>query len=267
MKRTSLRNLTLVVALIVLMAATGAITASPVGQTSNKSAAVDPAALAALDHMGAYLRTLKSFQVEAVVQREEVLDNGLKVQFQGVGSLIAQKPDRLRVDISSDRQERQFLYNGKQFTLWARRVNYYATVPAPPTISELASTLEKKFGIEMPFVDLFRWGTSATSSAGITAAVDLGSSTVDGTTCQQYAFRQKGLDWQIWIQKGDSPLPRKLVLTTTTDSARPQYQATYTWNMAPTLNDADFTFEPPADALRIVLDEITPEAGASKKEK
>ena len=51
----------------------------------------------------------------------------------------------------------------------------------------------------------------------------LGLSDVGGITCEHYAFRQPGLDWQVWIQLGDHPLPKKLVLTTTTDDARPQH--------------------------------------------
>jgi len=152
--------------------------------------------------MGAYLRTLKAFHIQVEAEREEVLDNGLKVQFEGVVSLVARRPDRLRIEASSDRQERQYFYDGKQFTLWAPRLNYYATAPAPPTIIALVDALEAKFGIELPLVDLFRWGAEGWSSAAITAAVDLGPSTVGGTTCQHYAFRQEDLDWQIWIQKG-----------------------------------------------------------------
>jgi len=262
MKHNLRRNPVLAVALTVLAAAAASWPAPAAAQAAEP--AVDPAATAALDSMGAYLRTLKAFHVEVATEREEVLDNGLKVQFDAVISLVARKPDRLRVDVSSDRQDRQFLYNGKEFTLWARRLNYYATVPAPPTINELASALEEKFGIEFPLVDLFRWGTTGGSSARITAAVDLGPSSVGGTTCQHYAFRQEGLDWQIWIQLGDFPLPRKLVLTTTTDEARPQYQATYSWNLAPSFNEDAFTFDPPADARRIVLAGSSPEAGASK---
>jgi hypothetical protein len=82
-------------------------------------------------------------------------------------------------------------------------------------------------------------------------------------TCQQYAFRQDGLDWQIWIQNGDFPLPRKVVLTTTTDDARPQYVATYTWNLAPSFSNDAFTFTPGKDAKRITIaqwrnPEVTP---------
>jgi hypothetical protein len=265
MKRTFLRKSVLAVALIVLAAAAGSWPVPAAGQTADT--ALDPAAISALDRMGAYLRTLKVFQVEAATEREDVLENGLKVQFNGVTILTARKPDRLRVDVSSDRQDRQYLYNGKQFTLWAQRVRYYATVPAPPTIGELINALDERFGIEAPLVDLFHWGTEAASGAVIKAAVNIGPSRIGDANCQHYAFQQDGFDWQIWIQNGDFPLPRKLVLTTTTDEARPQFQATYTWNMTPTFSDADFTFDPPADALRIIFDEISPETGAARKEK
>jgi len=262
-KRTHRGILVWAVTVTVFAATTGAWPTPSFGQQADDTAAVDPDATAALDQMGAYLRTLKALQVEVVTAEEVVLDNGLKVEFGGVTKMVARKPDRLRVSVSSDLRERQFFYDGKQLTLWAPRVQFYATVPAPPTIGELASALEDKYGMEFPLVDLFRWGTSSASIAAITAAVDIGPSTINDTTCEHYAFRQEGLDWQIWIQKGDYPLPRKLVLTTTTDEARPQFAATYTWNLAPSFNDAAFTFNPPADAHRIVLADVSLESGGS----
>ena len=57
---------------------------------------------------------------------------------------------------------------------------------------------------DMPLVDLFLWGSpQSTADRYITSAIDIGPSSVDGTTCEQYAFRQDGLDWQIWIQQGN----------------------------------------------------------------
>lgn len=225
------------------------------GQADPAEPAVDPAATAALERMGAYLRTVQAFQVEAATEREDVLENGLKVQLNGATSIVVRKPDRLRAEVASDWSDREYVYDGKSFTLLARRLEVYATVPAPPTLGELADVLYEKYDIELPLVDLFRWGNKVTAE-GITAAVDLGPSTVDGTTCQHYAFRQEGLDWQIWIQLGDFPLPRRLILTTTTDEARPQFTATYRWNLAPSFNEETFVFDPPADAGRIVFTEI-----------
>ncbi|MGE0639800.1 MAG: DUF2092 domain-containing protein [Thermoanaerobaculia bacterium] len=217
---------------------------------------VEAGATAALDRMGAYLRTLKAFQVTAETSRDVVLENGLKAQFSSTTDLLARLPDRLRADVAGDLSDRRYVYDGKEFTLLAERLNYYATVPAPPTIGALANALEERFDIELPLVDLFRWGSADGPRTPITLAVDLGASAVDGTTCTHYAFRQAGLDWQIWIQRGDYPLPRRLVLTTTTDEARPEFEARYEWNLAPSFNESAFVFEAPEGAHRIALAEV-----------
>ena len=204
--------------------------------------------------MGAYMRSsVKAFQVRAVTTRDHVLDNGLLTTTDGRVDLVAQLPGRLRIDSKGDGKERMYLYDGKSFTLYAKNLGYYATVPAPPTAGELAKVLADKYDIEMPLTDLFWWGTDRVNASVLTAAVDAGPAVVDGITCEQYAFRQEGVDWQIWIQLGAYPLPLKQVITTTTDPSRPQYSAVYTWNLAPSFNDSAFTFDPPNDAHRIVF--------------
>jgi hypothetical protein len=92
----------------------------------------------------------------------------------------------------------------------------------------------------------------------------VGPALVGGDPCDQFAFRQEGVDWQVWIQKGDSPLPRKLVITTTDEDARPQYISVLSWNLAPALSEKMFVFEPPADAYRITIQEITAEPAPGK---
>jgi hypothetical protein len=178
--------------------------------------------------------------------------------------LLAEKPTGLRVTVSSDRKERLFFYNGSSFTLFAPISNFYATVPAPATVTELADLLEDKYDIELPFVDLFRWGTPESGLKLIKQAEDVGPSVIDDVTCEQYAFRQDGLDWQIWIQNGDYPLPRKIVLTTLTDEARPQHTAVYEWNLAPSFDKGAFTFDP-KDAKKIELVEVIAERTVEKK--
>jgi hypothetical protein len=209
--------------------------------------------------MGAYLRKLKSFHVEARTTDEIVLDDGQKIQRESRATLLAKAPNRLRIHVSNDRRDRTYIFDGKTFTLLAERVNMYATVPAPATITLLADSLEEKFGMELPLADLFRWGAPGAKPAKMTAAMDAGPSVVDGTTCEQYLFRQEDVDWQVWIQKGDFPLPLKLAITTTSDDARPQFTADYIWNLAPSFNDAAFVFEPPPGSHRVALAETPSE--------
>jgi hypothetical protein len=214
---------------------------------------IDPDAIATLNKMGTYLRSLKAFQIHSVTRREDVLNDGEKIEYDGVVDLLARQPDRLRIEVDNDRQHRLYLYDGRTFTLWAERVNYYASVAAPPTIGQLSDALYNRFGIEVPLGDLFLWGTPRSKASEIKAATDIGPSPVEGTTCEQYAFHQESLDWEIWIQEGDFPLPRKFVITTLTDDARPQYSAVLTWNLAPSYDEAAFIFDPPKDAQRIVF--------------
>ena len=220
-----------------------------------ESAGRDPEAIKALEKMGDYLKTLKAFQVRTETNRDEVLDDGQSVEFDGVADLIVDRPNRLRADVVSDRQQRQYFYDGKSLSVWARRVNYYATVPAPPTIHELLDTLSSKYDIELPAADLFYW-SDRKSTDHITGAIDLGSSQGGGVTCGHYAFRQEGTDWEVWIQRGDYPLPRNVVIKTLTDEARPRFASVLTWNLAPSFNDAAFTFVPPPDAKKITLVDV-----------
>ncbi len=226
------------------------------GQQAPAGSTLDKGAMAALDRMGVYMRTLKAFQVQATTSTEQVLENGQKISTGGTVDLLIERPSRMRAEIATDDRHRMFFYDGRNFSMWARLVNYYATVAAPGSLSELVDTLSNKYDIEVPLTDLFYWGTDKSKPGAVTTAIDVGPSQVLGTTCEHYAFRQDGLDWELWLQAGDFPLPRKLVLTTTDDDARPQYTSIMTWNLAPSFNQEAFVFDPPPEAQKIVLAEV-----------
>lgn len=221
--------------------------------------AIEPGAVEALERMGRYLQTLPTFEVHGAVDLDEVLVSGQKLQFESDVRLRVRRPDRLWAQVASDRKTREYFYDGRSLTIYGPRNKLYAAFPAPATLREVVTAAEEKFGLALPLADLFRWGIDPLRAEALRGALYVGPARIDGTPCDHLAFRQDGFDWQIWIQKGDAPLPRKLVITTTDDDAQPQYAVTYDWNLAPALNDAMFTFEPPAGAHRIAIQEITVE--------
>ena len=225
--------------------------------------AVDPKAIAALESMGAYLRTLKSFEITATTATDEILDDGMKVQFDGTAKLTVRRPDRMRVLVESDRKHRELFYDGKTVTLYGPRVKYYATVAAPPTGRETVEFLAKKYGMELPLADLFVWGTDKGKPEQIKRAIYLGPATVGGISAEQYVFRQEEVDWQIWIRTGPAPVPLKLVITTTSEPTNPTHTAILHWNTTPKTSDAMFTFVPPAGALKIAIQAIDEKAGVA----
>jgi hypothetical protein len=228
------------------------------GQATRAAPAVDPAAVAALERMGAFLRQQRRFEIKGQTLTDDVLESGQKVQLSASVDLKVRRPDRLRAEMQSDRKSRQLYYDGKTFTVYGPRSRYYARVAAPATIRELIEVAARRYGIELPLADLFYWGTERSGVSDLRAAVALGPSTIDGAKTEHYAFRQAGADWQIWIQQGDQPLPRKLIVTNTREPSQPQHQVLLDWSLNPTFDDRLFAFTPPPGALPIALDEVQP---------
>jgi hypothetical protein len=220
---------------------------------SAAAALVNPDAIDALKAMSAYLHTLKSFSVHAEASTDEVLESGQKIQFVNTVSLRARLPDHLRVDILSDRKQREIYYNGKTVTQYAPRLKYYASVAAPGTVRETLQAAAQKYDLDLPLADLFFWASDQTGIDAIQSALYVGPSRVAGVTCDHYAFRQAGVDWQIWIESGKSPLPRKLVITTLDEPAQPQYTAQLNWDLKAAVAESSFNFVPPKGALKIEL--------------
>jgi hypothetical protein len=227
--------------------------AAPVAAAATPAVERDPKAIEALDVMGAHLRTLLTFSVRSETTKDEVLASGQKIQFAGTVEMQVRAPDRLRADVSSDRKQRQFYYDGKTVTVYAPRMKYYATAEAPPTLREMLAALNADYGIDMPLVDLFLWGTDQADSRDIKSAIHVGMARIDGVDCDHYAYRQEGVDWQVWIERGNSPLPRKLLITTLVDPSQPQYTAELKWNLSNRYADKAFVFVPPKDAEKIML--------------
>jgi FixJ family two-component response regulator len=225
---------------------------------------LEPAALQALQRMGECLQGLQAFGLKAKASTEQVLEEGQKIQLDAAMSMWVRRPDRLRVDLASDRKSRQFHFDGRTFTVFTHRAGRYAKVDAPSSIAALLAKISEKYGVAIPLTDLFTFTTDPARQARLARAMAIGLATVQGTTCDHYAFRQKGLDWQVWIERGDRPLPRRLVLTATDDAARPQHAIDLDWSLDEPPADAVFAFVPPAGSHEIPLGRVGASAARSR---
>jgi hypothetical protein len=99
--------------------------------------------------------------------------------------------------------------------------------------------------------DLFAWDANNPQISNIQSALFIDSTEINGVLCDHFAFRQKDVDWQIWIEQGKTPLPQKLVITSKKEVGQPQYIATMKWNLSPEISEKMFVFNPPEDANEI----------------
>jgi hypothetical protein len=214
---------------------------------------VDAEALAAMSRMAAYLRTLNSFQVVTATERDEVDDFGQVLTFGGETTYKVKSPDAFVISVVEDRKARDYTYDGKSLTIFAPRMDFYAKVAAPPTIRQTLDAAATKYGVTVPLDDLFAWDRGDTDHSAITSAHVVGPARIAGQDTIQYAFRQPGIDWQIWIATGDKPLPLKVVIVASNDPDRPQFEADLKWDTAARFTADTFAFTPPADARLIAI--------------
>ena len=225
--------------------------AAPAGAADSD---IDPDAIEALKRMSAYLGTQTSFELKSSGAFDLVLDDGQRLQFGDNATFKVRRPNGFVIERVGDYKDRRFTYDGKQLTVSSPRTAYYAQVEAPPTIRETLALAADRYGIELPLTDLFRWSEPGGGRADdIQEALYVGPALIDGTPTDHYAFREAEVDWQIWIAQGDSPVPRKIVITDRTDPSSPQYTATLSWNFRPAFDAQTFAFQAPAGALPIRL--------------
>ena len=225
-------------------------TKSPVA----KEGVVEPAAIDALKAMSAYLMTATTLGITSQGSLDVVTNDGQRIQLDATTQYKIRRPGFV-IDYVSDLKNRRFIYDGKNFTVYSPQLGFYATVAAPPTNREALDTVYKKFGIALPLEDLFRWGegSSAVRLQAMKSAYSAGTATIDGVETDHYAFREADVDWEVWIQRGDKPVPRKLVIVDRTDPSKPTFIARLNWQMNPTFADSDFAFVADGNAKRIQL--------------
>lgn len=221
---------------------------------SAKEGVVDQSAVDALKQMSAYLMTANTLAITSKGSLDVVTNDGQRVQLDATTQYKIRRPGFV-IDYDSDIKTRRFIYDGKNFTVYSPKLGFYSTVAAPGSNREVLDTIYKKFGIALPLDDLFRWndGGAAARLQALKSAHDIGPATIDGVETEHYAFREAAVDWEVWIQQGAQPLPRKLVIVDRTDASRPTFIARLDWQVNPTFTDSDFAFVPDGNAKRIEL--------------
>ncbi len=227
-----------------------------IAQPSPSTRIMDDSAIAALVKMREFLGKQKSIYARTHGTVDYINETGLLIQEPYRSEVWIDRPNRFRFSSSGKNAPRDFFFDGKTLTLYDTDNKLYATMPLPGTNVDLFETLPR-YGIEMPFSSLFRMDPLRPVFSGILEAIDLGKERIADTACRHYAYRQRDIDWQIWIPEQGLPLPIRLASVNRTLTPHPQYTANTQWEKKNQINDTVFRFTPPKDARQVALKEIS----------
>ncbi len=226
-------------------------------------AGIDPQAEKLLKRMSDYLAGRQQFTAKAESTLEAVLTSGQKIQFDSPAILVVSRPNKLHAHRKGDIANQEFFYDGKTLTLYNPRENLYATAAAPPTLDEMLDFAREKLDVIAPAAELLYKNAAEKMLKESSSGFVVGQSVVGGVKCTHLAFRGSEVDWQIWIEDGDKPLPRKFILTSKQVKGEPQFTVVIrSWDLAPKLTNAEFSFTPPKGAKKIEFLQLSAEAKA-----
>jgi hypothetical protein len=226
-------------------AASPTVTAGP--------AQVEPQAVDALARMSAYLRSIPAFQIGLRTQRDDVDVYGQLITLSGEATYKVRRPDTFNIDLKLPSLARQYVDDGKTVTLYDPTTGYYGKFQALSTIRATLELAVQKYGATVPLEDLFTWSEGDDRAKALTSAHLIGQDQIAGQKANHYAFRQPGIDWQIWIADGDKPAPLRVIIVASDDPARPKFQADLSWDTAPNFTADAFAFAPPPKARETEL--------------
>lgn len=239
--------------------------AAPTPQ-GEKAVAPEPDPLQVLQKMCDFLKSQQQFTYKAEVADDQVYAGGKKLQYGIEMETFVRRPDRVRVNAEGDLVDKQFYFDGKTITLYDKNDNVYGTMEVPPDIESALDKANKEFGVRVALTDLASPKLCEHIGKKVKHSLYVGLHKVRGVPCHHLSFDGDEVQLQVWIDAGDQPLPRKVVLTHKDLPSSPQWTAYLgDWNFTPQLSDNLFAFTPPQGAEKIKF--IPVQAGQVPKPK
>lgn len=215
----------------------------------------DPKAV--LKAMSDYVSSQKTIEFTYDSDIEVITPQLEKIQFTSSGETQLSRPDKMRAHRLSGHAEVSLFFDGKTVSVFGKSDDSWAQFEAAGTVDQLVAALRAGYGVSMPGADLMLSNPYDVLVADVEEAKHIGRGVVEGVMCEHLAFRNFDTDWQLWVETGATPVPRKMVITSKTVNGAPQYTLRVkSWKTGVEVAPGAFTFVPPATAKKVSPDAL-----------
>jgi hypothetical protein len=202
--------------------------------------------------MSGYMAAQNTLSFGYDTNLEVVTKDHQKLLLASSGTIGLSRPDKIRVTRSGGFANVEMIFDGKMLVMISKDANEYSQVEAPGSVDHLVDELRDKFHKPMPGADLLLANVYDTLMADVTDVKDLGSGVIGGVECDHLAFRNKDVNWQIWIAQGASPYPCRYVITARDVDQGPQYSVQISdWKSVTDVAADDFGFTNASGAKQV----------------
>jgi hypothetical protein len=215
-----------------------------------------------LAQMGKSLRT-EQFSFQARTFRVYADSNGQPLHIAHAMKVTVRRPDRLMIDLTGDDGSTKLYYDSKTLVIFGVETKKYVSIPVPDTIQAMIEKEAGKGEVDFPLADFLTNAPDKSFLSGITSGREINTVTINGVPCRHLLFTQPpGIEIELWVEKNDGALPRRLVATYRSVPGQPSFIAElFDWNLAVHPTDAEFVFQPPEGAVQTEMKMPNPSRG------
>ena len=217
----------------------------------------EPAAKALVKAMSDYMAAQSAISFSFDTDLEIVTKDKQKLALASSGTVTLNRPDKVHVTRHGGFADVDAIFDGKTLSLLGRTANVYGQVDVPGSIDHLIDELRDKYHRPVPGADLLQANVYDALMSSVTNVKDLGSGVIGGVECDHLAFRNKEVDWQIWIAQGARPYPCRYVITSKLVENGPQYSVRIRdWKAGSEVAPDDFSFKNSTGAKKMELKDL-----------
>jgi hypothetical protein len=219
----------------------------------------------AVQQMGKTLAA-NEFSFQAQLIRAYLDDQGQLLHIFHTVKVMVHRPDRLAVHRTGDDGTNDLFYDGKTVAIFGASANKYAQIPAPNNIEATLDVIADRLQVDFPLSDFVDTDPAKSFLSDVTSGRVVNTVTIDGKPYSHLFFSQAGgIDLELWLDKTEQALPRRLIVTYRSMPGQPNFIAEFSdWNFSAHPSDAEFVFQPPAGAQKVELQAAAPGAGGNK---
>ncbi len=230
---------------------------APVSAQGRRGSApeIEAKAVSVLKRMAEFVSNTERFSVTIDIGFDVVQEWGQKIEYGETRNVVVQRPDRLRVDTTTrDGKARGVVFSGQEIAVFDVEEKVYATVVQPGSLDKTTNYFLNDLQMRLPLANLLLSNFSQIIQKRIQAAYYVEEATMSGVVCDHIAVVGDGADLQVWVAKGDQPLPQRVVISYWSEPGEPQFWAQFkAWNLSPDVSDSRFMFTPPEGAVKVVF--------------
>jgi len=231
--------------LVTCMSSSSAFAAS----TSDKW---DAKAIEVLKQMDAYTGSLEKFVVKAESYLDSSIGEGLVISNAYETRVSVIRTQSLHSVSKSGSQINEIYLQKGKLTVFSGEQKFYTHAQVPEPLGAGLMFALEELDVETPLLDLLIVNSlDDLVTPEVEAVYVTGDSSIRGVDCHHILLSGPLVNMQIWIAKGDKPLPRRTLMTYRHGEGMPRNEVFLDWSVVDGFSKAEFEFVPPQGATEI----------------